>query len=537
MADESIASMKPVNNITTDIPEGPPVYPGKPLKSVAPPPQQTGVVEQPNTPNPANIATERPFNPVASVKYPEKDIQVAPVSNTKVRGLKPVGLSGSVVLPIKGERLVSLEDDIRKPLETRLGRLVNPEEEQEATPSQLSEITQQLGAQLGLGRKTGDVKTELDKLRALARSELSKTQAPVKKGVQSAIIQPKQAEQLPQPATQPAIIQPGQAEQTPQPIAQSQLVKTAQPITSPPPALNPEVNASAGKLLTEASSLQKELSTLQQSLTRQEEQRKEQVEVKQQEDYYISQINQLVADKTELLNKMNELAAAYQGETTKLKQTEGKFANLTNNFNMQLQKIQNEKNQLLIKIQNVEQERITSQEEKARADELAKQVESLKNQLAASEKVRTSFQNQIQKLELLVKQVDRRKKIPTEKAPPSPMEVRGEKKEAASARVVRPQIAVGKMAPSLTNAPNVINGIVKDAKGMLLSNVVLVVKSDTDEPVRALKTNKIGQFAISTPLPNGTYTMELESFGHSFDLIQIEVKGDVLPPIEIRAHN
>ena len=102
-------------------------------------------------------------------------------------------------------------------------------------------------------------------------------------------------------------------------------------------------------------------------------------------------------------------------------------------------------------------------------------------------------------------------------------------------RVVAPQRAVGKMAPSLTTVPNVINGIFKDTNGLLLSNVIIVVKDNNDQPVRALKSNKIGQFAISTPLPNGTYTMELESPNHSFDIIQVEVKGEVLPPIEIKA--
>ena len=52
-------------------------------------------------------------------------------------------------------------------------------------------------------------------------------------------------------------------------------------------------------------------------------------------------------------------------------------------------------------------------------------------------------------------------------------------------------------------------------------------------PVRALKTNKLGQFSGSTPLPNGTYTLELEKDGFTFDVLQIELGGEVVPPLPI----
>ncbi|OGY22466.1 MAG: hypothetical protein A2113_01670 [Candidatus Woykebacteria bacterium GWA1_44_8] len=111
------------------------------------------------------------------------------------------------------------------------------------------------------------------------------------------------------------------------------------------------------------------------------------------------------------------------------------------------------------------------------------------------------------------------------------------KAKQPEAHVVKPQIAIGKMAPTLTSAPNVVNGIVKDAAGYLLSSVIIVVKDKAGEPVRALKTNKIGQFAISTPLPNGIYMLELEAEGHNFDIVQIELEGEVLAPLEIRAND
>jgi len=148
--------------------------------------------------------------------------------------------------------------------------------------------------------------------------------------------------------------------------------------------------------------------------------------------------------------------------------------------------------------------------------------------------------SQVKKLEYLLDEIRRAQKpgegVPSAKETVRPVEAAKVTEKEATVRLVKPQMAVGKMAPSLTTAPNVINGIVRDHQGLILSSVIIVVKDPKGEPVRALKTNKIGQFAISTPLPNGTYIMELESPGYSFDNVEVDVKGEVLPPIEIRAN-
>lgn len=88
---------------------------------------------------------------------------------------------------------------------------------------------------------------------------------------------------------------------------------------------------------------------------------------------------------------------------------------------------------------------------------------------------------------------------------------------------------------ALTIFPNVINGIVKDKNNNYLEGVVAVIYDKEGLPVRALKTNKLGQFTGSTPLPNGTYTLELEEEGLTFDVLQIELTGGVLPPLLITA--
>ncbi|MFA6981709.1 MAG: PrgI family protein [Patescibacteria group bacterium] len=87
-----------------------------------------------------------------------------------------------------------------------------------------------------------------------------------------------------------------------------------------------------------------------------------------------------------------------------------------------------------------------------------------------------------------------------------------------------------------TDIPNVIYGVVKDSSGSTLSDIVLIIKDDVGSPVRALKSNSLGQFFISTPLSDGKYTVEIDSTkktGLSFDIISVPLEGGVLLPMEI----
>lgn len=86
---------------------------------------------------------------------------------------------------------------------------------------------------------------------------------------------------------------------------------------------------------------------------------------------------------------------------------------------------------------------------------------------------------------------------------------------------------------ALTTFPNVLNGIVKDKAGNYLEGCIAVIYDKEGLPVRALKTNKLGQFTGSTPLPNGTYKLAIEKDNFSFDVLQIELAGEVLPPLLI----
>jgi hypothetical protein len=109
--------------------------------------------------------------------------------------------------------------------------------------------------------------------------------------------------------------------------------------------------------------------------------------------------------------------------------------------------------------------------------------------------------------------------------------------KSESVKIISPQAAVFAGMPSLSKNPNVVSGIVKEPNGNLLVGILVTVKDKDDIPVRALKTNKLGQFAASTPLSNGTYTIEAEDPRKAllFDIVKVTLTGGVVPPVEIMA--
>ena len=90
-----------------------------------------------------------------------------------------------------------------------------------------------------------------------------------------------------------------------------------------------------------------------------------------------------------------------------------------------------------------------------------------------------------------------------------------------------------KLLPSMVKKPNIVSGIVKNRRGEHLDNAVLIIRNEKGEPVRALKTNQLGKFFISSPLPNGNYQIEIDKKGYSFDIIPFRVDGSLLPSFEI----
>lgn len=598
----------------SDLPDKQLSYPGKPLSHRYLPTEKVRIVEEVKGTDQSRLASDTPFTPIASVRYPEKNIHLGPVTNVRTRAIQPVATSGSVTLPVNGSSIYEISEDLRKPLEARMRRLTT-----QTTPAavvvqehqpEVPETTQPPSNQEAT-TASKEVATELQKLKETGAKELEKRRSSVESS----------QSQLPlSQSTQPATV----------------VGEHPTPTTTIPLSPSPVADEGTKKLLEQAKQLETELSQLRKGLvTKRDESVAESQKTKAEIERQGAQVQHLTADRSYFSQKVADLTTTHSEEVVKRKELEYQIENLKIDYDQKLKQLIDERDQLITNRETLTQKVTDLTESHAKELNARKELETKldklvgdyeaqlkavieeRDKLTASKSVdsaqyqslearvgnmtrefdqklqsiqieKTNLLDQVKKLQVgqeATKQKDiqignlqkkatqfeeekaqstkRYEKLealvadlghkPTAKpvglatAEPKPsFRAQAEGKEAPkpelemspkAARVVAPQPAVGKMAPSLTSAPNVINGILKDAGGLLLSSVIIVVKDDTGQPVRALKSNKIGRFAISTPLPNGTYTMELESSNHNFDIIQVEMKGKVLPPIEIKALN
>ena len=90
---------------------------------------------------------------------------------------------------------------------------------------------------------------------------------------------------------------------------------------------------------------------------------------------------------------------------------------------------------------------------------------------------------------------------------------------------------------NLSEHPNTPNGIVYNSNGELIQGALISVFDTSGKPVRAFKTNGLGQFISVTPLANGRYTIQTDFDGLNFDTIAFEAKGQLLDPFAITAKN
>jgi hypothetical protein len=92
----------------------------------------------------------------------------------------------------------------------------------------------------------------------------------------------------------------------------------------------------------------------------------------------------------------------------------------------------------------------------------------------------------------------------------------------------------GILVPS-SEHPNVISGMVTDLQGKIIDNAIIEIKDKNHKPVRALKTNKLGQFAIATSLKEGQYIIEVDKDGYQFEPVIVQAQGEIIPPVLIKA--
>lgn len=87
--------------------------------------------------------------------------------------------------------------------------------------------------------------------------------------------------------------------------------------------------------------------------------------------------------------------------------------------------------------------------------------------------------------------------------------------------------------PSTPTTPNIVFGMVRTHDGAIVANAILEILDAQGQTVRAMKTNNLGQFFISSPLPDGDFILETEKAGYRFPRYKLTLSGAVLDPIDI----
>ncbi len=107
--------------------------------------------------------------------------------------------------------------------------------------------------------------------------------------------------------------------------------------------------------------------------------------------------------------------------------------------------------------------------------------------------------------------------------------------ENSNVTTVTPEASLKAGFPQLPDTPNIVLGIIRDPRGKVLPNILVEIMNEQNVPVRAFKTNALGQFAAATPLPNGNYIVILEDprKQNEFEQIQIALEGKIFNPLEI----
>jgi len=153
------------------------------------------------------------------------------------------------------------------------------------------------------------------------------------------------------------------------------------------------------------------------------------------------------------------------------------------------------------------------------------------------QKEMSEMQKQKQEMEARLLSMKKHSNPAPQEKPSLPAGVVPKPAAGPTVKVIPPDVAIRAGLPRLTTFPNVVTGIIKDNQGGLLPGVLVTVRDKEGIPLRALKTNKIGQFAASTQLPNGVFFIEVEDprGRYMFDRAQITLNGSVMPAIEIVA--
>lgn len=89
--------------------------------------------------------------------------------------------------------------------------------------------------------------------------------------------------------------------------------------------------------------------------------------------------------------------------------------------------------------------------------------------------------------------------------------------------------------PKVPTEPNIVVGMITDQKGKIIEDAIIEIQDLEGNPVRALRSNQLGQFRSVAPLAKGDYVLLTEKKNFQFDIIKIKVEDKVIEPIKIKA--
>ena len=89
--------------------------------------------------------------------------------------------------------------------------------------------------------------------------------------------------------------------------------------------------------------------------------------------------------------------------------------------------------------------------------------------------------------------------------------------------------------PEPPTEPNKLVGMVLSPTNELITNAIVEILKADGTVARAVKTNALGQFFVTTPLESGQYVLVAEKDGLEFEPKQLELNGEIVKPIEIRS--
>ncbi len=90
--------------------------------------------------------------------------------------------------------------------------------------------------------------------------------------------------------------------------------------------------------------------------------------------------------------------------------------------------------------------------------------------------------------------------------------------------------------PSKPTAPNKLVGMILTPKDELIPGAIIEIKTSDGHVLRAVKSNALGQFFITTPLESGSYIVEVEKDPFKFHPLTITLTGKIVEPIEVRSN-